>query len=289
MNPGVSPYAWFQQNLPSPKSGARLETPSYIASCYRWGQQSVASLIGLFAPKHSVSKIEGTYFDLAMDESSIALRKQIEGIMLSLASGPPQNYFPGKSNYSFIREGFLHYPRLQALHRLLSEGRPKNIQVTENGSGLLNDLAYTIATLGSRVTVIEPNKATIPHRLTADNITYAMLDDSIVPVEIAYWPNPLRLLGIPSGMNLIDYMGRHSRRYLVIQSDTTYDKIIALDPQSHPEEMFISSLLRFDPRIWKLVYSNLAPSDELSSGFVLPTAQAGPQWLGIFQRRDKPA
>lgn len=199
----------------------------------------------------------------------------------------------GSSRIQSLANGEWRHRRLEALHRLLATGRNmQDLEVVENGPGVLLDIAVTLASLGSRIRVkdVDGLSSTIYQAILETDIPTPLQERiSITPrneldlagaADIAYWANPEPLfLHRLAASRSEGYLGRDVRPggYLVIQTDHR--------PTRHPSETIRSSLPRLDPSHWREIFEGPLPNLPLDSNAVLPTAQGPHLHLQVFQRR----
>jgi hypothetical protein len=228
----------------------------------------------------------------AAGSMDLAIRQMLEEIP------PPQamlTNLPGQDEPSaLLMRGEFRHRRLEALHRLLSGERDlRSLRVVDNGPGPLIDLAFTLAQLGTFVTVKEPGADERetgefilsfmgPDPETPEGILIEYLPaeriDEPTPSAIVYWSNPdPRSFKKPPSFSLQDYIGRDVAPggYLVIQNDHV----------SGIHEEFRHLALR-SPE-WELVFREELPDQaSTAANYVLPTLQRHSLLLQIYRRTE---
>ncbi|MFO1464686.1 MAG: ATP-binding protein [bacterium] len=219
----------------------------------------------------------------SMDLAIRQMLRDLPGIRNSLSLSP----FVVTSWIEALANGNIRNRRLEALHRLLSGGRnPSELEVVENGPGVLLDIATSLARLGSRVRVKESDgfSGTIYQLTLEDVLPHSLLErirmdspdklNEPSPADLSYWANPApSFLARLANSNAEEYLGRDVRPggFLVIQTD-------------HHQVGGERILPRLDAARWQRIFEATIPNLPRDSNEMLPTGQVKDLHLQVFRR-----
>ncbi|MFO1518387.1 MAG: ATP-binding protein [bacterium] len=255
----------------------RFEIPAFA---FRGTKPDRGAGKGPSAPETSLESNLREGFVVPVASLDLAIRQMLR----ALPGGPPTL----ATDYGALASGELRYRRTEVLHRLLSGGRnPEGLESIDNGPGSLVHVAVTLARLGGRVKIKEPDavsgtlhqlimQETVPASIR-ERIQYVSLKDldAESPADIVYWTNPdPYFIRRPLGMGEGEYFGRDVKKggFLVIQTDF------------HGGEERLS-LPRLDPGLWERIFDEALPNRLGMTNEVLPTAQADDLHLQVYRRR----
>jgi hypothetical protein len=228
---------------------------------------------------------------LASHEMCEAIAQLIEELPGGFDLQFPFGKYGGRlESHRLLIQGQVRHRRLEALHRLLSEGRDLSQLVTiENGAGPVPDVAITLARMGAKVIIKEPEDINIrSHRRVFESLdahdlhrkmTYIPRDeiDEPYPADIVYWPNPSpNYLNYPFDFSLPDYLGRDVRPggYLVLQNDL----------HGNPDRY---ASLSWNPQDWETIFRGRLSNVSEETNYVLPTLTPDSLFLQIYKRRSR--
>lgn len=221
----------------------------------------------------------------SMDLAIHQLLRDIPGLHNTM--GPAGNHRPLRIDS--LARGESRNRRLEVLHRLLASGRdPAEVEAVENGPGVLVDIAVSVARMGTRVRIKEPDAlAGALFMMLAESELPASLRDRLhmvspreinapSPADIVYWANPTPLfLDRLASIGSQEYLGRDVKAggYLVIQTDHL------------PSERVHGGLPQLDPAHWRKIFDAPIPDLPGVGNAILPTAQGPNLHFLVFQRR----
>lgn len=181
----------------------------------------------------------------------------------------------------------IQHRRMQLLHRILLGGRNiEEVAVTENGVGTIVDTTVTLAQLGARIKIKEPDAFSsglhwdvIQNHFPSEvhkRVSYipTFIDEA---TDMAYWVNPgPRNIHTFNQMGSGDYLGRDVRPggLVIVQTD------------HHSGRESWPYYVHFHPHRWEKVFENALPKQPVGVNYAFPTAQVNNLYLQIYQKRS---